>query len=43
MIDDYCEEDVEPGFSIFVDERYTTKGNRQFINEDGTLSFKEWE
>jgi hypothetical protein len=43
MIDDYCEEDDEPGFSVFVDERFTTKGNRQFINEDGTLSFKEWE
>ncbi len=43
MIDDYLEEDGEQGFSVFVDERYTTKGKRRFINEDGSLSFKEWE
>ena len=43
MIDDYITEDDEPIFEVPFDERYTTKGNRQFINEDGTLSFKEWE
>jgi hypothetical protein len=43
MIDDYIMEDDEPIFEVPFDERYTTKGNRQFINEDGTLSFKEWE
>jgi hypothetical protein len=43
MIDDFIEEDEDPGFEVFSDPRYTTKGNRQFINEDGSLSFKEWE
>ena len=43
MVDEYILEDDEPEFSVFVDERFTTRGNRQFINEDGTLSFKEWE
>ena len=43
MIYDYLADDVEQDFSVFSDPRYTTKGNRKFINEDGTLSFKEWD
>jgi len=43
MIDEFIMEDAEPAFNVPFDERFTTKGNRQFINEDETLSFKEWE
>jgi len=43
MIDSYIMEDDEPVFEVPFDERFTTKGKRQFINDDGTLSFKEWE
>jgi hypothetical protein len=43
IIDDYMVEDGEYDFEVQSDERYTTKGNRKFINEDGTISFKEWE
>ena len=43
MFDQYAHDDIDQGFSVFSDERFTTKGNRKFINEDGTLSFKEWE
>jgi hypothetical protein len=40
MIKDYSRDDSDGGFYVAVDERFTTKGDREFINDDGT--FKEW-
>jgi len=41
MINEYLQDDSLNDFSVFADERFTTKGNREFIDEeDGT--FKEW-
>lgn len=40
MVDQYSHDDFDPGFSVFVDERFTSKGKREYIEEDGTI--KEW-
>ena len=41
MVDEYMVDDEPEEFYVFTDERFTTKGGRKYINEDGT--FKEWE
>ena len=40
MIDDYMFEDCLQPFDVFIDERFTSKGKREYIEEDGTI--KEW-
>ena len=37
MIDDYMSDDCEQPFDVFIDERFTTKGKRQFVEENGTM------
>jgi len=41
MVDEFMVDDEPEEFYVFTDERFTTKGERKYINEDGT--FTEWE
>jgi hypothetical protein len=41
MIENYLQDDSLNDFSVFADERFTTKGNREFIDEESG-NFKEW-
>jgi hypothetical protein len=40
IMKEYSRDDSDRGFYVAVDERFTTKGNREFFDEDGTS--KEW-
>ena len=35
--DEWIQDDAPIEFEVFCDERYTTKGQREFINDDGTF------
>ena len=42
MIDEYMDEDEPKEFAVLSDPRFSSKGERKYVNEDGQ-SFKVWE